>query len=74
MLLRYFDMHSKTGPLCKGRRVLRVVSVSHTEEEAVFWQIMRTGHEGWPVSVRAAQAEHSKSYFRVSGGEVDIIA
>lgn len=36
MLLRYFDMHSKIGPLCKGRRVLRVVSVSHTEEEAVF--------------------------------------
>lgn len=29
-------MHSKIGLLCKGRRVLRVVSVSHTEEEAVF--------------------------------------
>lgn len=27
---RYVDMHSKMGPLCKGRRV------SHTEEEAVF--------------------------------------
>jgi hypothetical protein len=25
------------------------------EEEAVFWQIMRTGHEGWSVRIGVAK-------------------
>lgn len=35
---------------------------------------MRTGHEGWPVGVRVAQAEHGKSYIWVIGREGDILA
>jgi hypothetical protein len=34
---------------------------------------MRTDHESWPAGVRAAQAEHDKSYLEVINREVDKI-
>jgi hypothetical protein len=35
---------------------------------------MRTGHEGWPVGVRAGQTEHGESYLGVVDRGVDKIA
>jgi hypothetical protein len=36
-------------------------------EDAMGYGMVRTGHEGWPVGVRAAQAEQGKSYLGVIG-------
>jgi hypothetical protein len=36
--------------------------------------IVRTGHEGWPVGGRVAQAEHGKSYLGVINREMTLKA
>lgn len=44
------------------------------KEYSMGKEILRTGHEGWPVGIRVTKAEHGKSYLGVIGREIDIVA
>jgi hypothetical protein len=59
-------MRSEAGPLEERER-----EKVEREEDTMDYLIVRTGHEGCPVRVRAAQVEHGKAYLRVIGREVD---